>query len=187
MHVWVLAAAIVIAGVVVAAAILVAGGDADPSGSGAADASSVPEEPMRTIEASFRIYPNTAFDVIAGTEWNRCDGEPERDGLECYGVGAGDGLDFGADVVVTNADGKKVGLGQIDETWGWKRGRTGGVCAMYWSVDGPAHEPGVLTVTFAGNPQWADDFTLAELDKKPGMLDLLGFGSINEWAPRPGC
>jgi hypothetical protein len=131
------------------------------------------------VKGQFMIYTNDWFEVIDGTEWNRCEGEPECDGQECFGVAVGDGLDFGTPVVVTNADGKKVGIGEIDQTWGWRRGATGGACTLYWSVPIPESEAGVLTVTIDDDPGKAIDFTLAEFAKKPGMLSLYGIGDLN--------
>jgi len=136
--------------------------------------------PQQQVKGQFHIYPNEWFRTIPDTTWNRCDGEPECDGEECYGVQAADGLGFGTKVLVTNADGKKVGLDEIDSTWGWQRGPDRGSCVMYWSVDVPETEAGVLTATFDDNPDWAVDFTLKEMKKAPHSLDFIGLGDVNE-------
>lgn len=99
---------------------------------------------------------------------------------DCYGVGPADGLTDDADVLVTNAEGKKIGLGEITGSTGGKRGAAGGACRLDWDVDVPAEAPGVLTVMWAGNPNWTQDFTMAEAIEKPGMFSLTGIGDINQ-------
>jgi hypothetical protein len=178
-----------VAGAIVLGALVIAGtialtrsSDEGSTNSAASQAPSptVSSATTQKVSGKFHVYPNDWFDTIEGTEWNRCDGEPECDGLECYGKGAADGLGFGTELVVTNADGKKVGLDEISNSWGWKRGATRGGCEFIWSVEVPETESGVLTVTFDDNPDWAVDFTLAKMKKLPHALDLIGIGDVDE-------
>ena len=172
-----------LAGAIIAAAIVFSGNDA---GETASDPSAAPSttEPSPTpaaheVKGQFSVQTNDWFETIPNTTWNRCDGEPECDGEECYGTGAGEGLGFDTEAMVTNAAGTKVAKGSVTETWGWERGTTKGVCVLYWSVEVPETETGVLTVTFDGNPNWAVDFTLAEMKKAPHSLDFISIGDVN--------
>lgn len=135
--------------------------------------------PTQEVAGQFSVKDPDWIELIPNTTWNRCDGEPECDGEECFGAGPAEGLGFGAKVLVTNAEGTKVALDEIDETWGWEhpsRNWNPGNCAMYWSVDVPTSEAGVLTVTFDDNPAWAVDFTLKEMRQAPHSMDFISIG-----------
>ena len=164
---------VAVAAVSVGVTLALTGDEKTPAAKSTASPKATQSQPAtQTVSSDFHINDGTWVATIDGTSWNRCDGEPECDGLECYGTGPADGLEFGTEVLVTNSDGEKVGLGEVETTWGWKRGATRGACVLTWSVDVPTSETGVLTVTFDENPDWSHDFTLAKMTKAPHALDL---------------
>ncbi|KRB73091.1 hypothetical protein ASE01_20155 [Nocardioides sp. Root190] len=163
-------------GVVAIAAVLIAtavqDGDEPDARPEVFEPTDLPDVPTQAIAGNISIYTNTAFETIPNSEWNRCDGEPECDGSECYGVGDAEGLGSQAEVLITDSTGEAVALGQMDSTWGWKRGATGGACIMTWSAEVPVDETGVLNVQLAGEPAWTVLTTLAELAEAPGAAAL---------------
>jgi hypothetical protein len=146
----------------------------DDSQSAAAH-SPVPTTQTQKVSGQFSIHDINWIRLIPGTSWNRCNGEPECDGQECYGAGAANGLGSDTEVLVTNGTGDKVARGEVGKTWGWKHGARG-ACVLYWSVRVPVDQTGVLTATFAGNSQWAPNFTLAKMRKLPHALDFISIG-----------
>jgi hypothetical protein len=175
-NVAVLAAAVVVAGLMVAGAVLLVGRDRQPTRPTAQDTTPAATE---QVSGHFSIYTNRWFDTIPNTTWNRCNGQPECDGSQCYGTGVASGLGAATDVVVTDGTGAKVALGKVSQTWGWRRGATGGLCVLYWSAAVPQDAGGVLAVTFQHNPSWSADFTLAKMRRLPHALDFLGIGDLN--------
>lgn len=126
------------------------------------------------VSGMLSIHDRDWIHLIPGTTWNRCNGQG-CDGQECYGTGPANGLESGAEVLVTNGLGDKVALGEVGKSWGWKRGSRG-VCVLYWSVKVPVDQSGVLTAMFAGNSHWAPNFTLARMRRLPHALDFIGIG-----------
>lgn len=152
-------------------------GSPTPSPSSPAVSATTPTAPaMQTVKGQFHIGDGDWMKTIPGTIWNRCNGQPECDGEECYGVGPADGMGFDTEVLIINGTGDRVALGSVTDTWGWKHpGR--GTCVAYWKVEVPVDETGVLTARFGGKRIWQVNFTLAEMRRAPHSLDFVGIGS----------
>jgi hypothetical protein len=104
-----------------------------------------------TLHGSLRLYESAQI------------APDEESGKFCYGTGGFGDIYAGTQVTVTDADGKKVALGELDQgtVQGTRRGDGAGLCQFEFTVADMPDKPGVFTLQI-GDRAGAQDFTIKQ-------------------------